>query len=266
MTLGKDPLDRLAPALPWEPDWPDVLDRADTSPPRGRSTALPSRRRLLLALVVLAALLIPLAALGAAKQRWFWWAEHGPTPASTPVVIKEGEWSGHPWQLVAYRSTTDGLCLSFSPKSSTATGNGGGALGCGPIAGVPRTAETKPAPDAEILYMGGAPTSQLPAFIVGPVTYKASEVAIQFENRQVLRVQTFAGPASLGNIRFYATQVPDSVLQPPRRGANGAITLFGLVAVAGIDNDGNVVACLAPSTAKGGVSPLADCQGLGGDS
>jgi hypothetical protein len=252
MTLSDDPLDRLAPPLLWEPDWLNVLDRAgERVPHRERPTSVLSKRRLLLALAVLIALLVPLAALSAAKQRWFWWAEHGPTPLSTPVVIEEGEWSGHPWQLVAYPSTTDGLCLSFIPKSSAANADTGGTLGCGIVAGVPRTADTNPAPEAEILYMAGAATNQLPAFIVGPVTDKASTVAIELEKGQVLRVPTFSGPASLGHVRFYATQVP------------AGVTAFRPLALAGLDKDGKVVTCLVRSTAKGGVSPLSDCQRLG---
>jgi hypothetical protein len=251
MTLSDDPLDRLAPPLLWEPDWSDVLDRAgERRPHRDRSTSVLSKRRLLLALAVLAALFVPLAALSAAKQRWLWWSVHGPAPVNAPVVVKEGEWSGHPWQLVAYRSTTDGLCLAVTPNSSTSRDENGGALGCGPIAGVPRTAETKPAADAEILYMSGAATPQLPAFIVGPVTGKASEVEIQFGKERVLRVPTFGGPASLGRVRFYATQLPGNTFSPP-------------LAVAGLDSEGHVIACLVRSTAKGGVSPLSDCQHLG---
>jgi hypothetical protein len=250
MTLSDDPLDRLAPPLLWEPDWLNVLDRAGERMPDGeRPTSVLSKRRLLLALAVLVALLVPLAALSAAKQRWLWWAVHGPTPASAPIVIKEGEWSGHPWQLVAYPSTTDGLCLSFIPKSSATNGDTRGTLGCGLIASVPRTAETKPAPEAEILYMAGAATSQLPAFIVGPVTDKASTVAIEFEEGQVLRVPTFSGPAWLGHVRFYATQTP------------AGVTAFSPLALAGLDKEGKVVACLVRST-TGDVSPLSDCQPL----
>jgi hypothetical protein len=247
MTLSDEPLDRLTPPLLWEPDWSDVLDRAGERLLHGvRSTSVLSKRRLLLALAVLAALLVPLAALSAAKQRWFWWSVHGPTPVNAPVVVKEGEWSGRPWQLVAFRSTTDGLCLALTPNNASSNDENGGVLGCGLIAGVPRTAETKPAADAEILYMSGAATSQLPAFIVGPVIDKASEVEIQFGNEQVLRVPTFEGPASLGRVRFYATEAPASISSPP-------------LAVAGLDGEGHVVACLVRSTAKGGVSPLSDC-------
>jgi len=263
MTLGRDPLDRLAPALPWEANWSDVLDRVgEQRPSRSRALAFLSGPRLLLALVLLVALLIPLAALGAAKQHWFWWEVHGPTPVTAPNVVKEGEWSGHPWQFVAYRSASYGLCWSISPKNSGANGETGGALGCGPIEGVPRTKATKAAPDAQILYAGGGTTSQLPAFIAGPVIDTATQVAIQFEKGEVLRVPTFSGPDSLGSVRFYATEAPTSIFRPPRRGATGAPSLFRPLELAGLDDDGNVVACLVPATARGGISPLTDCQAL----
>jgi hypothetical protein len=264
MTLGRDPLDRLSPALPWEANWSDVLDRAGERRPYGRrAPAFLSVPRLLLAVILLIALLIPLAAFGAAKQHWFWWAVRGPAPVTTPNVIKEGEWSGHPWQLVAYRSANYGLCWSISPKNSAADGSGGGVLACGPIEGVPRTPTTNAAPDAEILYAGGGATSQLPAFVAGPVIDKASQVAIQFEEGEVLRVPTFSGPDSLGSVRFYATEVPTGIFPPPRPGET---TLFGSLKLAGLDDDGNVVACLARTTARGGISPLSDCQALGGHS
>ena len=48
----------------------------------------------------------------------------------------------HPWQLVAYPSTTDGLCFSITPKVSGAEPRGGG-MACGPVAGVSRTPATK---------------------------------------------------------------------------------------------------------------------------
>ena len=31
-------------------------------------------------------------------------------PTSAPQVVKEGEWDGQPWQLIAYPSATHGLC------------------------------------------------------------------------------------------------------------------------------------------------------------
>jgi hypothetical protein len=53
--LSDDALDRLAPALPWQADWGDVLQRAGES---ARGPVVPRRftkRRLIIALVVLAA-------------------------------------------------------------------------------------------------------------------------------------------------------------------------------------------------------------------
>ena len=55
-----------------------------------------------------------------------------------PVVVKEGVWSGHPWELIAYPSTTDGLCLAVAPKGAQARGDGA-AMSCAPQIGVART-------------------------------------------------------------------------------------------------------------------------------
>jgi hypothetical protein len=64
-------------------------------------------------------------------------------------------------------------------------------------------------------------------------------------------VPTFSGPASVGHVRFYATQTP------------AGVTASNPLAVAGLDKEGKVVACLVRPTAKGGVSPRSNCQRLG---
>jgi hypothetical protein len=249
MTFGDEALDRLAPLHGWVTDWPDVLERAGSR----RSARVLTKRRLVLALVVLAAVLVPLAAVGAADDWWFLRFGAGPPPTKAPVVVKDGEWRGHPWQLVAYPSTTDGLCFSITPRGS-ARGGAGGAMSCAPFAGVSRTADTKASPDMTITFMSRGASPELPAYIAGPVTDEAATVELRFGNGEVLRVPTFAGPESLGHVRFYATQVPAGVQDTPRR------FLTFLKSVAGLDADGEVVACLAPQTAKDGSSDLGDCR------
>jgi hypothetical protein len=257
MTFSNDPLDRLAPASQWRADWGDVLRRAgERQPARFVPRRLPKRYRRIVAVVLLVAVLVPLAAFGAANDWWFLESGGAPIPANAPVVMKEGQWGGHPWQLIAYQSSTDGLCVSVTPKGSAENGEGG-ALGCGPFAGVSRTAETKTSPDMTITFLGGSATKELPAYIAGPVIDEASEVELHFASGQTLRVPTFAASAPLEHIRFYATQLPASVvpsrLQPARFRAV-------LKWIAGLDKDGDVVACLAPMTAKDGISPLSDCR------
>jgi hypothetical protein len=253
MTPDQDPLDRLVPALPWRADWNDVLQRAGA----GRSRRfVPLRvlrtRRFILAFVILAAVVIPLAALAAANEWWFLKSGGTPQPLHPPAVVREGEWDGHSWQLIAYPSGTDGLCFSITPKGSAELGEGG-ALSCAPFVGVSRTARTKASPDMTITFLAGSAGKQLPAYIAGPVINKATEVRIRFANGQVLRVPTFDADAPLDGIRFYATQVPDSWI---RVGVHmGPV----LTSVAGLDEHGDVVACLAPATAKDGVSPISDC-------
>jgi hypothetical protein len=241
-------LNRLAPADGWVPDWPDVLQRAG----QRRSARLVTKRRLVVLFAVLAAVLAPLAALGAADDWWFL-SGGAPTPTKAPVVVQEGEWDGHPWQLIAYPSTTDGLCVSVSPKGSTGDRQGG-AMGCGTFAGVARTPETKASPNMTITYLSGAASTQLPAYIAGPVIGKATTVEIRFANGDVVRVPTFLGPEPLAHVRFYATQLPSGVESRLRPSA-----MF-LKWVAGFDANGNMVACLAPPTARNGVSSLSDCR------
>ena len=255
MTFDDDVLNRLAPALPWQPDWADVLGRAGVRE-RRRPLRLRGKRRLILILAVLAAVLIPLIALGAENEWWFLKYGGGPTPTSPPVVVKEGNWDGHPWELVAFPSTTDGLCFSVMSAGSKAGGIGG-AMSCGPIAGIARTNESKATSDMTITFMSAGASDRLPAYIVGPVIDNASQVEIRFGNGQVLRVPTFAAPASLGRVSFYAAPLPAGVA--PTRPGPGRLREF-LKSVAGLDNDGNIIACLAPAAAVDGISPLSACK------
>jgi hypothetical protein len=241
MTLTDDVLDRLAPTGAWEGDWSDVLARAGERRPLVRRVL--TRRRLLVALAVVAAAAVPLVALAAANDWWFFRYGGAPRPVKAPVVVKEGEWSGHSWQLVAYPSRTDGLCMAIAPPGE------GGAMNCSPQVGVARTRETKASPDMTITFLSGGATDELPAYIAGPVLEDASIVVIHLDQSTVLRVPTFSGPRSLGRVRFYATELPTPL--GPRS------TRFRLV---GLDRNGDVVACLVPATAVDGVSPLSDCR------
>jgi hypothetical protein len=210
----------------------------------------------MLALALLVAVLVSLAALGAASDWWFL-EDQGPTPVSAPGVVKEGEWSGHPWQLTAYPSGRVGLCVSVTPAGSNANGSGGGTS-CAPFVGVP-TAETKGSSKMTITFLSGTASGELPAYIAGPVIDKASTVEIEFGTGEVLRLPTFSGAASLGHVRFYAAQLP-ATIPMPLPGLRTQNQRSFINTLAGIDSDGNVVACLTPRMAVDGVSPLSDCQ------
>ncbi len=255
MTFTDDALDRLAPTLPWHADWSDVVWRAGELRAGREVPKRPGKRRLIAAVIVLFAVLAPLVAFAATNDWWFFTSTNAPRPVSAPVVVKEGEWTGHRWQLIAYPSTATGLCFSVTPKDSAQSGFGG-ALSCAPFAGVPRTAKTSPSqPNMTITYLHGSIVpGVLPAYIAGPVIDKAVEVEIRFAGGQDLRVPTFGAPAPLQHIRFYATELRDGPSPNPRD------DLPLLDWVAGLDRDGNVVACLATLTAKDGISPLSDCR------
>jgi hypothetical protein len=248
MAFGDDVLDRLAPPCRWSADWIDVLDRADVN----RRAGLVTKRRLILMFVVAAVALVPLTALAAANDWWFIKLNH-PTPTHGPVVVKEGEWAGQKWQLIAYPATTDGLCMSMTPTASASTGEGG-AIECSTFATVARTASTKVSPDMTITYLIGGRSKQLPNYIAGPVIDSAATVAIRFGGGQLLRVPTFGAPEPLDHVQFYATQLPASV-EPPSMKTFRTFVKW----IAGLDSNGKVVACLAPSTAENGISPLSDC-------
>jgi hypothetical protein len=254
MTLGNEPFDRLAPAYGWTPEWNDVLARAGVT----RSARRSVKRPLLIAVVVLVAVLVPLAAIGAGNHWWFL-KFGGPTPAKAPVVVKEGVWGNRRWQLIAYPSTTDGLCMAMAPSSAAIPGRG--AMACVPFAGVARTPSTKPSPDMTITFLMSGAAAGLPAYIAGPVISTASNVELRFSNGTILRASTFAGAGALSRVRFYATRLPTDVvklLRPPTR--TGKQHMYPLNWAAGLDAHGNVVACLAPLESTDGISPLSACH------
>ncbi len=250
MTFDDEALDRLAPARAWVSDWPDVLERAGERHPVRRVT----KRRLVLALAVLAAVSVPLAALGAANDWWFLKFGSSPVPTTAPQVVTEGEWNGHPWQLIAYPSASHGLCISMTPKHSAQDGEGGG-LSCGPFVGVARTPESKALPDITITFLAGAGSEKLPAYVAGAVIQKASVVEIRLADGDALRVPTVPGRGSLQHVRFYAAELRTDVSLTPEN-VRRVLPRW----IAGLDANENVVACLAPRTATGGMSSLTDCR------
>ena len=212
----------------------DVMERAV----EGRSVH--HRRRLILVFAVLAAVSVPLAAFGAANDWWFLNNRGAPLPATAPQVVKEGEWDGQPWQLIAYPSASHGLCFSITPKDSGATGEGGAASCVGP------------SPQLTITALVGGGSASLPAYIAGPVIEEASVVEVRFPDGNVMRVPTFAGPEPLQDVRFYAAQLPANITP-------SNVTRVFPTWVAGLDASGEVVACQTPRTAKNGISTLSDC-------
>jgi hypothetical protein len=210
------------------------------------------RRAFALAGAVVAVVLVPLAALGAANDWWFL-KYGGPTPTNAPVVVKRGVWDSHPWKLVAYPSSSDGLCMSMIPTRNPDSSYGA-AMGCGPFIGVPRTPDTKATADMSITYLSGSASEVLPAYIAGPVIEQAMTVEIRFSDGTTLRTPTYPAPSPLEHIRFYASPLPKG--KAPDTGASRDPSMQW---VAGVDTHGNVVACLAPLNAKDGISPLSAC-------
>ncbi len=244
-------------------DWADVVRRAHTLPgarrdgrlghmfparvgvPRRRRRGL-TRRRLIIAVAVAVAVLIPLTAVASVSDWWLFRIPQSQVPTSAPVIVKSGVWDGRAWRLVAFPSTTDGLCLSIVPGTSSSANSFGAAMNCGPFAGVPRTGQTNASPDMTITYLSGGPTTALPAYITGPVIEQATTVEIRLVDGTTIKTPTFAGPPPLDHTRFYAVQI---------HGSGTPLTW-----VAGLDASGRIVACLDPSTATDGISPLSACR------
>jgi hypothetical protein len=253
MTQPESVLEQLVSDGTWRPDWQDVLAHSGVVKRRRLVTA----RRVAIAVAVAAAVSVPLAAVAAANDWWFFRIGAAPTPTSSPVVVKTGVWDGHPWQLVAYASETDGLCVSIVPGTDSASTSG--AMSCAPIEGVARTAKTKPgAADMKITYMSGSGGAELPKYVVGPVTEEATTVAIRFIDGTTVRTRAIAGPPPLEHVGFYAVQLSGSQVGSPT--TRPTFSAAAIKWVAGLDQAGDVVACLVPAAASNGNSPLSACR------
>jgi hypothetical protein len=231
VTSLDEALNALAPADTWRANWDDVVARA--------SDRRVSRRLLVLAAALAVAVVVPLVALSAINDWWFFKYGAAPAPAHAPVVVKKGDWDGHRWQLVAYPSVDGGLCVSMNPIDEK--GSFGAAMGCA---------------DLPITYLAGSPSSVLPAYVVGPVIAAAAQVRIDLRTGESLTVPTFAAAQPLERWRFYAARVDAAAF--PR--SSSPPFPRAVVSVAGLDAHGDVVACLVPAAAKDGISPLSACR------
>lgn len=258
MTTLDDILNDLAPEHRWSESWSDVLRRAGEPAPRRRipqqhrSWRIP-RGRLLLAVVALAVVAVPLVAVAASNDWWF--LKHGnplSEPATAPIVVREGEWNGKGWDLVAYPSAQGGLCWGITPAATLETGRGG-AIGCGSIVGFADGRN----PAMSITFLSADAGPELPAYVAGPVISTAARVVIRFANTTVT-TDTFPAPKELGNVRFYAVLAPTVTAARPLPNRHGFSS--PIVWLAGYDANGKIVACLNPATANDGISLLSACR------
>jgi len=238
-----DVLDGLVPAFADERgDWERIVRDARVQTRR-------RVRRVAIAAVVLAAIAIPLAALAASQDWWFFRFGRAPTPVTGVAIVKRGTWSGKHGELVAYRSATDGLCFSMTPLLGH--GSTGAGMSCDQIAGVPRTPRSKPYTPHGMTYLAGS-SAGFPPYIVGPVVEAADVVVIHLATGRIVRTRTFDAPKALGAaIRFYAARLEPRDLPPVRRPA--------IEKLVGLDDRGRIVTCLLPRMPAHGV-PLSACR------
>jgi hypothetical protein len=255
MTAIDSFLDELAPGEEWVASWDDVLARATFTPTRnGSRTPLSRRRVAVLAVAVVAIALIPLIAV-AATNGWWFLRHPSPemTPSKTPVVVKNGEFGGRQWELVAYPAP-DGLCWSLTFTADAEKGSGAG-LSCGPVVGFPSQHSNS---EMTVTYLATSGDKSSPAWVIGPVSPAATTVKIRI-GTTTITTEAFKAPASLGNLGFYATQIPSSVVLPFRPAPGKQPQPF-VTWVAGYDSHGNVVACLNTRIMdQTGTSPISAC-------
>jgi hypothetical protein len=223
-----DALELLAPVRTFEHDWQDVLRRASEPPltgsPRRGTSRRPSKR--LLSVALAAAVLTPIGILAASQERWLFESQPSAPHTPPPLVVETGAWNGQAWALVAYRDDEGDLCFSMNLASQ--------GLEAAPkctdfMTGVGET----PKGELAINYLNDS-SPELRSYIIGPVVAAAAEIEIELVGGE-LRTSTFDAPASLGPVRFYAVQVPETI--------NPAES--NVAKLVGLDDEGNTVACLA---------------------
>jgi hypothetical protein len=229
-------LDEVAPPHPFDPDWSGVVRRADRArPPRFRGRGRGRQLRLVVAFAAIVAVVAPLAVLGASEQWWFLGA-HVPPPVSSPAVVHSGNWGGHAWDLVAYRSGK-GVCFMIQPSNASTDGGLGAAMGCGgfePSAPL----NSGEGESRRITYLMGPGGAELPPYIAGPVVELASQVDVELASGETDKAEIFDAPPSLGTLKFYALTIPGGTSVVER--------------VLGRDTHGDIVACVT-------VAPDASC-------
>jgi hypothetical protein len=259
--LLKQTLDSLAPPQSEVPNWGYILERAGIEGKAEARRPLWKRSWIVAAVVVVAALL-PFAAIGSEQDWWFFHfgGQSLLKPATDVSVVKTGSWEGNEWQLVAFRSETQGLCFGILPTRIGAPANSaGGGLSCGSVAGVPRTPAAIPN-SLMITFLAGAiggveKNEQAVPYAVGPVSEVAVQVDIYLRDGEVVHTPAFGAPEELGvPIRFYATQLPPGAL--PSTSEDGARTI-PITKLVGLDGAGRVIACLLVPSGK---HELSDCE------
>jgi hypothetical protein len=242
-------IDELVPSFEDERgDWEAV--RRDA----GRKADGPQRwsppRRLLAIAALIAVILVPLVALAATHDWWFFRFGEDFPPATEVTVVKTGVWEGTEWELYTYLSATDGICYGIAPSATVRTTGEDGTLACGPIAGLPDGDASKADRGETITYYAASSSEGLPAHIVGAVVASAAEVEVYLAGGKVVRTQTFAGPGELEAARLFATRLPDFPTSGEGRPRSPIRKLVGL------DNSGMIVACLIdpPGPPEGALS------------
>jgi hypothetical protein len=250
-------LDDLAPAQGEIPTWEDILDRA------GIEGLVSTRRPLwkrswVIALAVLVAVLVPLAVIGSQENWWF--LDNGspkpgmPRPVSAILEVKSGSWSGHDWQLAAYRTFVhrggtgpgiEGVCYSSQVDHGR-----GGTGACTPIPSqLPGVSSESSAPNS-ISFFGGPFNTRRGAtdktgYVFGMVPGNVTDVNIHFKDGRATDAPTFAAPEALGaSVRFFGVELSEYGL------------FLSISKLVGLNGQGEIAACTAINRPK----PSATCS------
>ncbi len=177
-----------------------------------------SRRGLLIAIAVTAAMIVIGSSLAiSAGKNWYFIGGGGPN-ASDVVVVTTGTWDGHDWNLAAYRNQDGEVCFAVTRGSSPTEFGPQGSAGCSRFTSGGAVGKLVfPTLKNEItgLWMTGQFNPDavgLGAYFAGAVIDKATSVRIKLANGSTIETETIAAPTALDlPIRFFVTALPSDV-------------------------------------------------------
>lgn len=217
-------LDEILPSNGDRGNWQRVL--ADANRHRWRPSGHGRRLAIAATLVAIGAL-IPLTAVAAGNDWWFFsdsTSSATPPPAGPVVVVRSGSWQGVPWALTAFRTTSEGLCIAFTPNPPTGISSGSSGvslealngsariMGCGEDV---RGTENLAKPQRSVHEVGFFTLASSPGegkpfdVIAGSAAADVTSVQISRSDGSSIVAQTFPAPSQLGvAVRFFVAELP----------------------------------------------------------
>lgn len=190
-------------------DWQRVIDDAGavasvTYPPIFRL----AYRRYVKVVAAIALLVLTIAIPALAVTRQWIFSDHGPIRTSRDFTVTSGTTEGFAWNLLAFTSSNDGLCLAIATSSNKSIGGGCGAEVSGESVTPESTNQNSSQSVGYVITSLPETTSEI---VYGPVAEGVAIVTIRLESGKEVSPRIIAAPAGLDTtISFYAASLQSS--------------------------------------------------------